>query len=65
LGILDFVMPSIKVPENLSAAGYDDTPLSRRTWPKLTTLHQPIRDMARRSNSWPRTSRGREPWATK
>lgn len=27
-------------------AGYDDTPLSRQTWPKLTTLRQPIREMA-------------------
>ncbi|AJC22567.1 LacI family DNA-binding transcriptional regulator [Pandoraea pulmonicola] len=36
----------IKVPENLSVAGYDDTPLSRQTWPKLTTVRQPIRDMA-------------------
>lgn len=36
----------IKVPGELSVAGYDDTPLSRQTWPKLTTLRQPIRDMA-------------------
>ena len=36
----------IKVPDELSVAGYDDTPLSRQTWPKLTTLRQPIRDMA-------------------
>ena len=36
----------VKVPDELSVAGYDDTPLSRQTWPKLTTLRQPIRDMA-------------------
>ncbi|EGP48069.1 LacI family DNA-binding transcriptional regulator [Achromobacter insuavis] len=36
----------LKVPQELSVAGYDDTPLSRQTWPKLTTLRQPIREMA-------------------
>jgi len=36
----------IKVPQSLSVAGYDDTPLSRQTWPRLTTLRQPIQEMA-------------------
>ncbi|WP_370681922.1 LacI family DNA-binding transcriptional regulator [Comamonas sp. GB3 AK4-5] len=36
----------LPVPEALSVVGYDDTPLSRQTWPKLTTLRQPIRAMA-------------------
>ncbi|WZB76869.1 substrate-binding domain-containing protein [Achromobacter insuavis] len=36
----------LRVPQELSVAGYDDTPLSRQTWPKLTTLRQPIREMA-------------------
>lgn len=36
----------IPVPQALSVAGYDDTPLSRQTWPKLTTLRQPIQEMA-------------------
>lgn len=39
-------MRGIKVPESLSVAGYDDTPLSCQTWPKLTTLRQPIQEMA-------------------
>lgn len=36
----------IRVPEELSIAGYDDTPLSRQLWPSLTTVRQPIQDMA-------------------
>jgi LacI family transcriptional regulator len=36
----------IKVPEDLSICGYDDTPLSRQLWPRLTTVRQPIQDMA-------------------
>ncbi|MDE2149225.1 MAG: LacI family DNA-binding transcriptional regulator [Gammaproteobacteria bacterium] len=37
----------IRVPEELSIVGYDDTPLSRVVWPSLTTLRQPIQEMAR------------------
>lgn len=36
----------IDVPRELSLAGYDDTPLSRQVWPGLTTVCQPIADMA-------------------
>ena len=36
----------IKVPEELSICGYDDTPLSRQLWPALTTVRQPIQAMA-------------------
>lgn len=38
-----------RVPEQLSIAGFDDTPLSRTVWPPLTTVHQPIRHMALRA----------------
>lgn len=37
----------IPVPEDLSIVGYDDTPLSRYVWPSLTTVRQPIQQMAR------------------
>ncbi len=30
----------IKIPEQLSIAGFEDSPFSRQTWPKLTTAHQ-------------------------
>jgi len=38
-----------RVPEQLSIAGFDDTPLSGMLWPALTTVHQPIRQMALRA----------------
>lgn len=31
----------IAVPARVSVAGFDDVPLSRQVWPKLTTVHQP------------------------
>jgi len=38
-----------RIPEQLSVAGFDDTPLSRTIWPPLTTVRQPIRPMALRA----------------
>lgn len=38
---------SIAVPEKLSIVGFDDTPLARTVWPPLTTIHQPMADLAR------------------
>ena len=38
-----------RIPDQLSIAGFDDTPLSRTVWPPLTTVHQPIRHMALRA----------------
>jgi len=37
----------IAVPGELSVVGYDDTPLAQQVWPSLTTVRQPIQDMAR------------------
>jgi LacI family transcriptional regulator len=37
----------LRVPEDLSVAGFDDTPISRQLFPLLTTIHQPTRDMGR------------------
>jgi LacI family transcriptional regulator len=36
---------NIRVPEQLSVAGFDDSPISRKIWPALTTIRQPIVDM--------------------
>ncbi len=36
----------LEVPRDLSVAGFDDSPASRRVWPPLTTVRQPIRAMA-------------------
>jgi LacI family transcriptional regulator len=36
----------IRVPQDLSVAGFDDTPLASVLWPPLTTVHQPLAEMA-------------------
>ena len=36
----------IDVPGELSIAGFDDTYIARTVWPPLTTVHQPIYDLA-------------------
>lgn len=36
----------IDVPGELSIAGYDDTDLARAVWPMLTTVHQPVAELA-------------------
>src|SRR5450631_212316 len=36
-----------EVPEDLSIAGFDDTPIAASVWPALTTIHQPVAAMAR------------------
>lgn len=36
----------ISVPHELSVAGFDNAPISSYLWPALTTVKQPIRDMA-------------------
>lgn len=37
----------LRLPEDLSVAGFDDTPMSRQLFPALTTIHQPTREMGR------------------
>jgi LacI family transcriptional regulator len=37
----------LRVPEDLSVVGFDDTPASRTSWPPLTTVRQPLKDMGR------------------
>lgn len=37
----------IKIPDELSVVGFDDTPLASRVWPPLTTVRLPIRAMGR------------------
>jgi LacI family transcriptional regulator len=36
----------IRVPGQLSVAGFDDTPIASTVWPQLTTVHQPLAQMA-------------------
>lgn len=36
----------LRLPEQLSVCGFDDSPLARYLWPQLTTMRQPIFEMA-------------------
>jgi LacI family transcriptional regulator len=38
---------AVKVPEDLSVAGFDDSNLATRIRPSLTTIRRPVREMAR------------------
>lgn len=35
----------LRIPEDISITGFDDTPVSEIVWPPLTTVHQPIRQL--------------------
>ncbi|MGB3805975.1 MAG: LacI family DNA-binding transcriptional regulator [Erythrobacter sp.] len=35
----------LRIPEDISVVGYDDSEVSRTAWPQLTTIHQPVREM--------------------
>jgi LacI family transcriptional regulator len=37
------------IPDELSIAGFDDVPLASQIWPALTTIRQPLSDMASRA----------------
>lgn len=36
----------IHMPSRLSVVGFDDLPMARWSWPPLTTIHQPLTEMA-------------------
>jgi LacI family transcriptional regulator len=36
----------VAIPAQLSVCGFDDTPLASMLWPPLTTMHQPIGELA-------------------
>ena len=39
----------LSIPGDISVAGFDDTRLASAVWPALTTVRQPVSDMARRA----------------
>lgn len=41
----------LKVPDDVSVAGFDDSWIARSVWPYLTTVHQPIEAMGRAAAS--------------
>jgi LacI family transcriptional regulator len=44
-------LTGIGIPEQLAIAGFEDSPFSRQTWPKLTTAAQPTHSIARQAAS--------------
>jgi LacI family transcriptional regulator len=42
----------LELPRELSIVGFDDAPISRYVYPKLTTVHYPIADMAEMAARW-------------
>lgn len=41
----------LSIPKDISIVGFDDQPIAQSLWPSLTTVHQPIIDMAARAVS--------------
>lgn len=39
----------LHIPRDISVAGFDDTRLAAAVWPPLTTVHQPVKEMAHRA----------------
>jgi LacI family transcriptional regulator len=39
-------LAGLDIPTELSIVGFEDSPFSRQTWPKLTTVHQPNIEIA-------------------
>lgn len=37
---------AIKIPDDLAVVGFDDAPLAQQVWPQLTTVNQPVFEMA-------------------
>lgn len=39
----------LRIPDELSVTGFDDTPVARYVWPALSTIRQPVQEMAERA----------------
>lgn len=39
----------IRIPQELSVAGFDDIPMASQVWPSLTTIRQPINEMGEKA----------------
>lgn len=40
-------LAGLDIPTDMSIVGFEDSPFSRQTWPKLTTVHQPNSEIAK------------------
>lgn len=44
-------LKGLRIPQDVSIVGFENSPFSRQTWPKLTTVHQPNSDIAAKAAS--------------
>ncbi|MEU6432858.1 LacI family DNA-binding transcriptional regulator [Streptomyces albidoflavus] len=66
LGVLEAArVHGLRVPHDLSVVGYDDVSLARWASPALTTIHQPLRQMAEEATQMLMRLRDREPVSTR
>ncbi|MGW3204939.1 LacI family DNA-binding transcriptional regulator [Streptomyces sp. NPDC001135] len=66
LGVLEAArLRDLRVPHDLSVVGYDDVPLAQWSSPALTTVHQPLREMAEGATRMLLRLRSQEPVATR
>ncbi|PWS40089.1 LacI family transcriptional regulator [Streptomyces sp. ZEA17I] len=66
LGVLEAArVRGIHVPHDLSVVGYDDVPIARWASPALTTVHQPLRQMAEEAAQMLMRLRAQEPVSTR
>lgn len=48
IGLLNAAIDAgVRLPDDLSIVGFDDIPAAAWVWPRLTTVHQPIREKGR------------------
>ena len=66
LGVLEAARTKgIRVPRDLSVVGYDDLPIARWSSPALTTVHQPLKEMAEEATRLVLRMRDGEPTSTR
>ena len=53
VGAMDMIRArGMSMPEDMSIVGFDNAPLSRHLYPKLTTINYPVADMGRMAAQW-------------
>ncbi|WP_434598905.1 LacI family DNA-binding transcriptional regulator [Streptomyces sp. A5-4] len=66
LGVLEAArVHGLRVPHDLSVVGYDDVSIARWASPALTTVHQPLRQMAEEATQMLMRLRAQEPVSTR
>ncbi|CAM5719462.1 LacI family transcriptional regulator OS=Streptomyces alboniger OX=132473 GN=CP975_23465 PE=4 SV=1 [Streptomyces alboniger] len=66
LGVLEAArVHGLRVPHDLSVVGYDDVSIARWASPALTTVHQPLRQMAEEAAQMLMRLRAKEPVSTR